>query len=183
MSVSIAYFVAFQCGWFACVLGAAHERAWLGAALVALLALVHLLRSAHAAPELALLAITGAIGTLWDTMLIQVGLIKYSSGFVLHGLAPYWIIALWILFATTLNVMLRWLRGRALIAAALGALGGPLSFWSGARLGALSLPHFWPAMAALAAGWAVITPLLVRLSQRFDGQRSALPRLQEAASV
>jgi len=84
-------------------------------------------------------------------------------------MAPYWITALWILFAATLNVMLRWLRGRELTSIVLGGLGGPLAFYSGSRLGAVSFQSPWIALSLQALGWAVVTPLLVGLSQRFDG--------------
>jgi hypothetical protein len=76
---------------------------------------------------------------------------------------------MWMLFATTLNVSLRWLRRYPLAAIALGAIGGPLAYWAGARLGAMEFAAPVAATAALAFGWALLTPLLVWLAQRFDG--------------
>jgi hypothetical protein len=64
------------------------------------------------------------------------------------------------------------MRGRLLIAALFGALGGPLAYWGGAQLGAVILVETVPALVALSIGWGVLTPLLVRLAQRFDGMRS-----------
>ena len=54
------------------------------------------------------------------------------------GLAPYWIVALWMLFATTLNVTFRWLQPRPALAAALGAVFGPVSYIAGAAVGVIT---------------------------------------------
>jgi hypothetical protein len=66
-------------------------------------------------------------------------------------------------------VSLLWLRRHTFAAIALGAIGGPLANWGGARLGAMEFLAPVAATAALAIGWAVLTPLLVRLARRFDG--------------
>jgi hypothetical protein len=81
---------------------------------------------------------------------------------------------MWGLFATILNVSLRWLRGRWLIAAIAGGLGGPLAYYGGHRLGALEFGDQNAALIALALGWAVVTPILVALSERFDGYAPVL---------
>ena len=65
---------------------------------------------------------------------------------------PYWILAMWALFATTLNASLGWLHGRPALAGALGMLSGPLAYWAGARLGAIELVQPAAALAALALG-------------------------------
>jgi hypothetical protein len=84
---------------------------------------------------------------------------------------------MWGLFATILNVSLRWLRGRWLIAALAGSIGGPLAYYGGHRLGALEFGNQSAALIALAIGWAVITPTLMALATRFDGYA---PELQES---
>jgi hypothetical protein len=76
---------------------------------------------------------------------------------------------MWMVFATTLNLSLRWLQGHRLAAIGLGAIGGPLAYWGGARLGAMEFVVPVAATAALAIGWAVLTPVLVRLARRYDG--------------
>ena len=78
---------------------------------------------------------------------------------------------MWLLFATTLNVSLRWLRGNYKAAALLGLIGGPMSYYGGAKLGGLIFINMSAALTALALGWAVVTPFLVWLSKRFDGMQ------------
>ena len=66
------------------------------------------------------------LGLVFDSLLVWQGWLQYSSGIMLlQNLAPYWIVALWGLFATLLNVSLRWMRGRWGIAVLFGAARRP----------------------------------------------------------
>ena len=87
---------------------------------------------------------------------------------LIEGTAPYWIVAIWALFAITLNVSMRALRDRLWLGALLGLVGGPAAYYSGAKLGALTLVQALPALAALALGWALVTPLLLTLALRLE---------------
>ena len=83
----------------------------------------------------------GCIGALWDGLLARLGFLEFPSGMFLPWLAPVWIIALWVGFATTLNVSLALLQGRWYWALLFGAVGGPLAYWAGMRLGGVRIPH------------------------------------------
>ena len=109
------------------------------------------------------------IGLVWETLLIQIGVVVVPHGELLSGVAPPWIVAMWALFAITLNYSLGWLRGRWILATILGAIAGPLSYWAGVRMGALEFVDPVKAVIALAIGWGVATPLLLALAQRFGG--------------
>ena len=76
---------------------------------------------------------------------------------------------MWMLFATTLNVSMRWLRGRPVLAAVFGFLGGPASYIAGQKLGGIMLVSQPAALSALAIGWAIIMPTLMWLSENLDG--------------
>lgn len=166
-------FVAFKIGWLACVLGGAHGLPLLGTGIALLIVGAHVVTSARPRNELMLVLIAGAIGAVFDSALAASGLLIYSSGTLFAGTAPYWIIAMWLLFATLLNKSLRWLHGKTLAAAIVGAAGGPLAFYAGHRLGAVEFGDFGAAMLALAVGWGTILPLLAMLARRFDGTATA----------
>lgn len=161
--------VLFQLGWFACVLSAAAGRPEIGGIVAAGIVALHLLRASVLRQELILVLCSLAIGAVWDSLLVWQDLVRYEAGLIVPWAAPYWIILMWGLFATLLNISLRWLRRRRLVAALAGLAGGPLAFYSGFRLGALEFGSQPLALGALAAGWALLTPLLVGLSERFDG--------------
>lgn len=161
--------VLFQAGWFACVLGAAHGQPWIGAIAAAPIVAWHTLRAAHPARELALVGVAIAVGALFETALLQANFIRFPQGALFDGLAPLWMVALWALLATTLNVSLRRLRAHPALGALLGGIGGPIAYYAGARLGAIELAAAGTSLAAIAIGWALFTPLLLASARRLDG--------------
>ncbi|MEZ5583023.1 MAG: DUF2878 domain-containing protein [Candidatus Competibacteraceae bacterium] len=169
-------FLAFQFGWLACVLGGAYGLPWLGTGLAMALIAAHIRWTANPRRELILILTIGVLGAAWDSLLVALGWLIYPSGTLIAGTAPHWIVAMWMLFATTLNVSLRWLHGRLLLATVLGALGGPLAYFAGYRLGGVEFSQLWVGLTALGLGWAVLMPLLTVLAERFDGMRQSLPQ-------
>lgn len=166
----VVNFIAFQVGWFACVLGAARGWPLLGP----LVALAILAPMAWLSPRprgfLLLLAIGAAVGLCWDSTLAALGLFQFA-GARLAPLAPLWIVALWMLFASTCNRSLRWLQSSVPLSVALAAIAAPLSYLAGQRLGALQLPRPAVGLAAQAVGWALILPVLLRVAKRLDARR------------
>ncbi|MDH6593409.1 hypothetical protein M2165_003298 [Variovorax sp. TBS-050B] len=168
-AIQLSNFAVFQLAWFAAVVGAAHGQPLAGTACVAAAIGWHLFVSARPAREARLVALACLIGLVVETAIVQQGHVVYPSGQPVPQLAPYWMVALWGLLAIALNVTMRWLRGRPWLAAALGAALGPLAFVSGVRLGGAQFVHAVPALLTLALVWAVLMPVLMRLSVRFDG--------------
>lgn len=166
--------VLFQVGWFACVLSGAAHQPWIGAAIAICIVAIHLIRAPRPELELKLVLIAVVIGAAWDSLLVWLNWLRYSSGILIPHTAPFWIIIMWGLFATILNVTLRWMRGRWVLAALAGAVGGPLAYYGGSRLGALQFNDGGDALIVLAIGWAIITPALIALAARFDGYAPVL---------
>jgi len=165
----------FQVGWLCCVLAGANQVPWLGTALALLIVLWHVSSANDIRKELSLILIVVAIGAVWDSLLVYAGWLQYPSGTLISGTAPHWIIAMWALFATTLNVSLRWLKHRPLPGLVLGAVAGPAAYFAGYKLGGVQFPDMTTALLALAGGWAVLMPLLMALSNRFDGKTRRQP--------
>ena len=97
-------YAAFQLGWFACVLGAANDRPWLGPVVVAFVVGLHLLMARRPSREFALLVMCALCGLVFDSALLWTGWVAYPNGEWIPGLAPYWMISLWIVFGSTLNL-------------------------------------------------------------------------------
>jgi hypothetical protein len=166
------YFVLGQVGWFACVLSAARGMSYVGIAVIIALIALHLWRVEKPSSELKLLAAVLCIGAVWETALIFLGVLEYPHSTLFYGIAPPWIMAMWVLFAAQFNTTYRWLKQRLVAGAVLGALAGPISFRAGAALGAVHFVKPLPSAATLAAGWAVILPLIILLSRRWDGVKA-----------
>ncbi len=165
----IVNFVMFQAAWFAAVLGAAHLKPLWGTGAVLAVIAVHLAMSARPLEEAKLVGIVCVVGFVAETIVVLQGYVTYPSGQPVHNLPPYWMVALWGLLAIALNVTMRWLKTRLWLAAILGAMAGPASFVSGVQLGGASFVQANPALITSAIGWALLMPLLVALSNRFDG--------------
>lgn len=164
-----------QAGWFGVVLAAARGMPALAALVACAGVAAHLVLMPHGVrrTELRIVLAVMAVGALWDSALAASGVIRYPNGQWSAYLAPYWLVGLWALFATTLNVSMRWMHGRWLMAILFGGMGGPLSFWAGARLGAAHFPDPVLALVLIGLGWAVLMPLLVRITMALDAPRAA----------
>jgi hypothetical protein len=152
-------FAAYQVAWFAVVIGAAQGFAWAGAAVALLVAGAHLTLRRDAG-EVKLMAVAAGIGLLVDGTLAITGQVRFAAPWP-PNLAPFWMLCLWIAFATTLNHSLRWLMGRPVAAAVAGAVGGPLAYLAAAKLGALTIVAAPMTLPLIALLW---TPAMVALS-------------------
>ena len=162
--------ILFQAGWFAAVLGAAKGVPWLGPILLMPVLAVHLHMSTDRKGEMRLLLSAGVAGFIFDSVLAAFGAFTPRPWLLPEPLSPPWMIGLWLNFAATLNYSLGWLRGRPLLAALFGAVGGPLAYYSGARLGATLDGPSLIGLIILALGWGVMTPFLVRLAGKVVGR-------------
>ena len=170
-------FVLFQAGWFACVIGAARGEVALGVATAAAVVAVMLAWSDRRGADLRLIALSLAVGFASDNLLAHADLVRYASPGPWQGWAPPWILMMWALFAPMLREPMRWLHGRPALSAGFGGVGGALSYAAAERLGACVFPNPGMAMAVLAAGWGVITPLLLAAAHRVElAQRPASMR-------
>ena len=151
------------------MLGAAHDLALWGCACVLAAIGWHVAASARPAIEARLVAAVVLVGVVLESAMAWQGFTGFAAGQLFPRTAPYWMVALWGLLAIALNVTLRWLKGRWWLAAAIGAVSGPLSFASGTRLGAAYFIAATPALVTLACVWALALPALMWLSNRFDG--------------
>ena len=129
--------------------------------------------------ELSLVLICGAIGAIWDSLLVNTGWIQYPSGYVISTGAPYWIVAMWMLFATTLNVALSWLQGRLFLAILFGLLGGPSAYYGAQQLGAFSLASpLIVTLTILGVYWSVACPVALSLARKWGAVTLATAELQ-----
>lgn len=166
----ITNLILFQIGWFACVLGGAYDQVLLGSMIALLVIAYHFYRAADKVQELQLLALALIIGFVFESIVTSQGLARYSHGQVFDLIAPLWMILMWPLFATTLNLSMHWLKTIApLLIAVIGALFGPLAYYAGNRLGAVEYDDLMLSMGVIAIAWAVLLPVLVKLSLKHDG--------------
>ena len=149
----------YQMIWLSCVLGGT-AGSLLGLGLIGL----HLLLSAKKADDLKVIAILLATGCLLDGTLQGIGIITFTTG---GWPIPLWLAVIWMGLALVVHHSLAWMKGRYLLCALFGTLGGPLAYGGGAALGAATFGRgAMVAMVVLGLSWALLWPLVMLLAAR-----------------
>ena len=169
MKYKIANFFIYEAVWLACVLGAAKGFPWLGLLFVLLAIGLHLKASARPLIEARLVAVAVGMGLVFDSLLVSGGWLSYANGMIAPGIAPYWILAMWAGFATTMNASMSWIKINLVVAALLGAIFGPLSYLAGQEMGAVTFTNSTTSIIAVGIAWMLAMPLLVIAARRLDG--------------
>lgn len=159
----IANFLVFQLGWFVSVIGAAYGWPWAGVIYALTWLAVHSLAAGNGGGEALRLALAAAaIGYIVDSALVLSGAIAFPESTRLGWPSPLWMAALWLMFSMTLRHSLGWLRGRYLLAALLGAVGGPLAYWAGEQLDAIDITS-GIGTGSVALAWVLGMAALLRI--------------------
>lgn len=167
-------FIGFQIGWFACVLGAANDKELLGMIIALGIIVFHVVSQADSRNEFKLVLVAAVIGLLWETWVLSLNILHYPSHPEVSFWAPHWLIMMWALFATTINLSMGWLKGRWVLAVLMGAIFGPLAFIGGEKLGAVVFLDSTLSIITLSVGWGLLMPLMLWLAEyinrNFDKQ-------------
>jgi hypothetical protein len=172
----ILSFILFQIAWFAAVLGGAHHLDFVGSCPALALFAFHI-ASNHRRwfSSCATILLIVLMGIIIELLLLKSGAITYRGSTASTSFPPLWIMALWLAFATLPDGALSWLSGRTELQLIFGALGGPLSYIAGEKLGAAELhTSFTYAMAAFAVAWAIATPLCFLCVKVFETKAESL---------
>ena len=114
------------------------------------------------------LLFTALIGCLLDQIGYSMGLISFQYHPLWISYIPLWMIALWLAFASTLNVSMRWLQPKPVLAAILGGIFGPLAYLGSAKLEVIHLTAPTYSLAWIALEWAIAMPLLFWIRRQFN---------------
>lgn len=158
----------FQGAWWLCVLGALWGLPYLGPIVMLIFLTLHMLILGKGKNELLFLFLMALIGTIVDSIKSTSGFISYMGGYdTVKILAPLWITAMWVGFASTINHSLSWVHGRYFFAFILGAVFGPLSYILGVKLQALSFNYGIIASSIiLAIVWGIAVPFMYWFSNQ-----------------
>jgi len=159
----ILNFALFQIGWIIAVYY--HDN--LSAIFCLLLALLNFRLSDHANLKALLVSICVAmVGLANDYAIFKAGFIDFADQNFYF--MPLWLVALWMLFVSTLDSSMAWiLKLQFRYLAPLSGLGGALSYIAGAKLGALTYQA--TSISAFAfhfLNWFFLLPLIVYLHKK-----------------
>lgn len=167
--------VGFQITWWACALGAASGHWEPGVAVACVVLIGQVWASGTRLATTAAVLTAAVVGVLAETAIVASGLIDYAADRPALGLAPVWLIALWMVFATCAGATARMLGERQmLLGAVLGPALAPPTYWAGAGLGALKLAEpVWLPLLMVAIVWAVATPMILAVYGRIAARSPA----------
>ena len=157
--------VFFQVLWLTSVGGAGRGYWWLGLPVLAVFMIYHFSVSTCRKADAQLLLISVILGFIADTVLLQLGLLRFEQAVPSASFAPVWILTLWAGFAMTLNHSMSFFQTRPVWAVMFGFLGGPLAYYIAANVWKAVIFTAPPlhVYGALALVWAIMTPLLLSI--------------------
>lgn len=164
-------FAAFQAAWLIAVWGASSGLTWLGPVAVLLWIAAYWCWQETARSDLKLLLGAGVLGWITDSILVLAGVIAFpeSAG---HGYpTTVWMVALWINLAAALRHSMYWLCGRFGLATVFGAIGGPLAYLAGEKLGAIEVQ----VLSGVVIAWMIAMPCLLLLEMHTRRRSLAHP--------
>ena len=160
--------LGFQASWWVCVAGVAYGLELPAIAFCFSLACVHLYRTENLLRELKLAAGVLLTGIALDSSLQYFSVIRFH-GSSLGPLSPFWLWMLWVMFSMTLNSSLSFLRSQPLLLSSIaGMLFGPLSYYTGAALGAAEFKSSAVHILAMATAWLIAFPFIVSLNNALN---------------
>ena len=162
--------VGFQVAWIATAYGASSGAPIVGTLTCAATIVLALAVAENRKDLIVMIVALGLYGLAAESLLVIGGLVNYGTAGITPGVAPVWIVALWMAFATLIRPTFSWLHGRPILASALGAVAGPVAYFAAMRLNALNLPDpMWTGLLAIAVVWSIAMPGAVLLSAGMAG--------------
>ena len=166
VTVRVVNAIIFYVGWFILLVGAVDGWAgWASVALVPMLALhVALVRDWR--KEMLLMLTISGCGLVIDSLYIAFGVVGYASPNVVPWLAPWWIVVMYGLFATSVDSSLHWMGHHLGAAAVLGGVGAAVSYAVGVKMGAASfLLAGGRSPVLIGFVWTLFMPMCIQLSR------------------
>jgi len=155
--------ISVNIGWLACITGAARGHHWLGLVVVPILFVIHITAiQRRKIRRIFIVALaTTAIGLLVDTILIVVGAVEPNRWLMPAPFTTIWDLMIWANFSLALDASLRFLQKRPLVAAFLGGICAPGTYYAGDRLGALNFSEpIFSSLLWVGAVWLFTMPCL-----------------------
>lgn len=161
--------LGYQAVWFATLFSASNGHFWLGFLASLVFVCLTLLFGGKIKHDFRIACIGLVLGIAIDSFFAASGWIEYAMPWSFTGIAPLWIIALWLSFSLTLNHSMAFLRSNYRLAALFGFIGGPLAYWCADRV--FNVIEYGTdiviVMFALAVFWALVIPAIYYLDNRF----------------
>ncbi|RAP34505.1 hypothetical protein DID80_07235 [Candidatus Marinamargulisbacteria bacterium SCGC AAA071-K20] len=157
--------VGYYLTWFMLVYFSNSSDLWIAYTFSSMYIFMHFLLSKHRKRDAVLLMSLVSLGILVDGLLTYFNILHFKSSIEVVGL-PVWLIVIWALFSLLPNYSLKWLHSFPKASILFGMIGGPLSYYSAAKLGAVTFPNITLSLIVLSVIWGGLLPFIL-YKQRF----------------
>lgn len=154
MMNTVINFALYQLAWCLCVF---LENT--GALIALPLLAVHLYLSPVRKADLRLMGLLLLTGLILDGTMGVTGVLKFN---VPARPIPFWLAVIWLSLAILPHHSLKWMKNRPVLSALFGALGGPMAYYAGVRIGAAQFGMgLYASLSLLAVAWALLWPVVM----------------------
>lgn len=161
--------VIFDLAWLVTVVPAAQGLTWMGPLFSLCWLAFHVLYyPARRLSDIRLCISAALLGYSADSLLVLTGLMSFPPQAQLGAPSTVWMVALWANLALTLNHSLYWLQHRYRLSALIGAIAGPVAYFAGDKLHAITLDAGMLSLLAIGILWLVCMPFMVWLAQTIN---------------
>lgn len=154
----------FHIGWFGCIWFAKNDLSLFSVIIpVVGFLLLYLFKALNKKSFFYLISVS-LVGIAIDSALYHLKLIHFFS--YNEKMIPTWLISMWFLFSTTLLVSYKLFNNKLWLASLLGAIFGPLSYYSGQALGVLGFSNLYSLLIDSLI-WAIFYNRIIYLNRRY----------------
>ena len=169
MKEKVLNFIMFQIGWWASVLGAGADNYWIGPVTITAMVTFHLYLSDNWRRDLLTVLMVGVVGFITDSLQIGTSVFTPEPIEPTSWICPPWLLFMWFGFAITLHSSLGWLKNSLALSSFFALIGGPVTYYSGEKFGALLFnENLVFAFTTMAIAWAVAMPVLLYIARRLE---------------
>jgi hypothetical protein len=170
----IVNFFSFYVGWWAILISNWKNAPIFGWIIFIIVMAIHFFRVSinkkKDALEIFLIALAGLI---LDTALAASGVLTFTNSYS-AVFPPFWLIGIWILFATTISYSYQLIRNKISSQVIVGGFFAPVSYITGAKFGLLNLypalPITFSTYYIIHGGcWLIFFPLCFYISKKVKG--------------
>lgn len=162
---------SFYFGWIACISAGATNRPYFGFFIAIALVIAHLIFiSRKISLDLLLIVTAFLLGIIVDSSFIHFHIIFYATANpFFENMTPLWVLGVYMIFATSINYSLCWLKNRMVLGMLLGASGGFASYYAGIKTGAATFgKDALTSSVVISLTWATLLPIFYIINHLFE---------------
>ena len=137
-----------------------------GFAIVALLVL-HVASAQNHFAEASVIILVGVVGGIVELINRSFGIYEYNTSPFQFALLPTWIVSIWFVIGATVRRTFCWLAHRLIMAGAMGAMLGSLTYFIASKLHVISFTGSYENFSvASCLVWSVAFPVIIVIGHR-----------------